>query len=178
MTRGSARREIPRADPPDRRRVLGVGGAVGLTVVLGFGLTGCADSAALGLVRQACQHVVDLPGALPAGCRTEPDAARAAADRARAAAQLQTASPLAAEAAGQAPQWQALMATLAESDRLPESDLVQRPGRAVRRGRVQRRAGATAPAHGARATRDHRPCPHPRRPRVTAHRRRGIRPWG
>jgi hypothetical protein len=48
----------------------------------------------------------------------------AADERARAAAELQTASPLAAEAAGQAPQWQALMATLSENSRLPESDLV------------------------------------------------------
>jgi hypothetical protein len=49
----------------------------------------------------------------------------ASSDLAKAQAQLQTASPLAAEAAGQAPQWQALMATLAENSRLPESDLVQ-----------------------------------------------------
>ena len=120
---GSARWEIPRADPPGRRRVLGAGGALGLTVVLGFGLTGCADSAALGLVRQACHHV-QLSLVLYRQAQDQPDAKLAAAERARAAAQLQTASPLAAEAAGQAPQWQALMATLAENSRLPESDLV------------------------------------------------------
>jgi hypothetical protein len=52
------------------------------------------------------------------------DPAVAARDRSQAQDQLQTASPLAAEAAGQAPQWQALMATLAEDSRLPESYLV------------------------------------------------------
>jgi hypothetical protein len=91
--------------------------------MLGFGLTGCADSAALGLVRQACHHV-RLSLALYRQAQNQPDATLAADERSRAASQLQTASPLAAEAAGQAPQWQALMATLAENSRLPESDLV------------------------------------------------------
>ena len=92
-------------------------------MVLGVGLTGCANGAALGLVRQACHHV-DLSLALYRASEQTSDPARAAADRTRAQEELQTASPLAAEAAGQAPQWQALMGTLAENSRLPESALV------------------------------------------------------
>ena len=55
--RGSARRETPRAEPPGLWRLLRTGGAIGLTVALGAGLLGCANGAALGLVRQACHHV-------------------------------------------------------------------------------------------------------------------------
>jgi hypothetical protein len=120
---GSARWEIPRADPPGVERILGWGAAVAVTVVLGAGLTGCANGAALGLVRQACHHV-NLSLALYRASEHTSDPARAAADRTRAEEELQTASPLAAEAAGQAPQWQALMGTLAENSRLPESELV------------------------------------------------------
>jgi hypothetical protein len=88
------------------------------------GLAGCADSAALGLVQQACHHV-KISLALYQASEHEANAQVASQDLAQAQAQLQTASHLAAEAAGQAPQWQALMATLAENSRLPESDLVQ-----------------------------------------------------
>ncbi|HXQ43237.1 MAG TPA: hypothetical protein VN816_01255 [Acidimicrobiales bacterium] len=114
---------FPRADPPGLRRVLAACAAVGISLGLGVGVAGCANGAALGLVRQACQHV-KLSLALYAAAERETDAKVAAEDRARAVSQLQTASPLAAEAAGEAPQWQALMATLAENSRLPESDLV------------------------------------------------------
>jgi hypothetical protein len=120
---GSARWENPRADPPGVRRILGLAAAVGVALALGVGLTGCADGAALGLVRQACHHV-NVSLALYRESLHTADATRAADDRTEAEEQLQTASPLAAEAAGQAPQWQALMATLAENSRLPESDLV------------------------------------------------------
>jgi len=86
-------------------------------------LAGCADSAALGLVRQACHHV-DLSLALYHASEKEPDAALAGRERVKAEIELQTAAPLATEAAGEAPQWQALMATLGEGSRLPESDIV------------------------------------------------------
>jgi hypothetical protein len=97
--------------------------AVGVTVSLGVGLTGCASNAALGLVQQACHHV-QISLALYRASQRAPNAAVADQDLAEAGNQLQTASPLASEAAGEAPQWQALMATLAENSRLPESDLV------------------------------------------------------
>jgi predicted nicotinamide N-methyase len=122
-TCGSARWENPRADPSRIRRVLGAGAAIGVAAILGAGLAGCANSAALGLVRQACQHVT-MSIKFYDAARTAPDAQRAAHDREQAQDQLQIASPLAAEAAGQSPQWQALMATLAENSRLPEANLV------------------------------------------------------
>jgi hypothetical protein len=121
--RGSARPEIRCAVPHRRTRRWGGCAAVAVTVALGLGLTGCADSAALGLVRQAC-HNVTKSLALYRKSEKEPDAKLAASERARAETQLENASPLATEAAGQAPQWQALMATLAETSRLPEANLM------------------------------------------------------
>jgi hypothetical protein len=97
---------------------------VAVTGFLAVGLTGCANGAALGLVQQACHHV-QLSLSLYRESLQEPDSTRAARESDAAAAQLQAASPLATEAAGEAPQWQALMATLAENSRLPESALVQ-----------------------------------------------------
>jgi hypothetical protein len=94
---------------------------------MSVGLSGCGNSAALGLVRQACHHV-ELSLALYRSSQTEPSPQRAAKERAQAQRQLQIAAPLAAIAAGQAPQWQAFMATLAENSRLPESDLVHALG--------------------------------------------------
>jgi len=122
--RGSARWEIPRADPTGIRRALRACALTGVALSFGLGVSGCANSAALGLVRQACHHV-NISLALYRASERDPDVRQAADDRSRAEAQLQTASPLAAEAAGEASQWQALMATLAEGGRLPESDLVQ-----------------------------------------------------
>jgi hypothetical protein len=92
-------------------------------VALGLGLTSCADAAALGLVHQAC-HDVSVSLVLYRESQREPDPKLAARDLARAETQLENASPLATEAAGEAPQWQALMATLAETSRLPEANLM------------------------------------------------------
>ena len=134
-------------------------------MVLGAGLVGCADGAALGLVHQACQHV-QRSLQLYQSAEQQPDAKLAADERARASAQLTAASPLAAEAAGQAPQWQALMATLAENSRLPESDLVP----------ALRQQCAVAPAVGPPVP----PCPPPpcRHPPVSSRRGEGRRPDG
>ena len=118
---GSARGEIPSADPPRTGRRLALAAVV--TGAVGWGLAGCANSAALGLVHQAC-HRVDASVALYQRALTQPDAAVAARDKERAEALLQDAVPLATQAAGEAPQWQALMATVGETSRLPESDLV------------------------------------------------------
>jgi hypothetical protein len=120
--RGSAR-DISRADPPRTRRALGTAGAIAVVMGLGAGLTGCANSAALGLVRQACHHVA-ISVALYHEAQKQSDPTLAAKERGQAEDQLGQASPLAAIAAGEASQWQALMATLAENSRLPESDLV------------------------------------------------------
>jgi hypothetical protein len=105
------------------RRGLGRWAAVAVTVAVAVGLSGCADSAARGLVVQACKHVT-LSLTLFRESEVEANPARAAHERNEAQIQLQTAAPIATVAAGQAPQWQALMATLSESSRLPESSLV------------------------------------------------------
>ena len=134
--RRSGRRGIPPADRYHRRLLPGVVGAVALSVALGGAVGGCADSAALGLVRQACGHVQrSLTFYRASESATNPTTA--ARDRNAAQSQLETAAPLAAEAAGEAPQWQALMATLSENSRLPEANLVpalQQQCAAVRSG--------------------------------------------
>jgi hypothetical protein len=93
------------------------------TAAATLALSGCANSAALGLVRQACHHV-ELSLALYRSSLTETNPQRAAQEQSQAEQQLEIASPLASIAAGQAPQWDAFMATLAENTRLPEADLV------------------------------------------------------
>jgi hypothetical protein len=120
---GSARRGFPGADPHGIRRGARAWAAVGVTVALGVGLGGCAQSAALGLVRQACHHV-SLSITLYRASERQADPTVAARERVQAQAQLQSAAPLATVAAGEASQWQALMATLSENSRLPEATLI------------------------------------------------------
>ncbi|MHB8594892.1 MAG: hypothetical protein ACYDB3_11285 [Acidimicrobiales bacterium] len=108
MTRRSARRAPPLA---------------AVAMLAGVALAGCANSDALGLVGQACAHVERSLAEYRAAGRSTV-AANADAERAVALAELRLALPLAATAAGEAAQWQALMTTLAESSRVPESDLV------------------------------------------------------
>ncbi|MGH9018030.1 MAG: hypothetical protein ACRDY1_09830, partial [Acidimicrobiales bacterium] len=112
-----------RADPPGLGRWGGSAATLAVVVALGAAMSACAGSAALGLVQQAC-HDVSRSLALYRSAQHESDPARAARERTEAEVQLQTASPLATEAAGQAPQWQPLMATLAETSRLPESEMI------------------------------------------------------
>ena len=115
-------RRAPRERPPNRSRRLSLS-ALALTAALGLGLTACANGDAHALVVQACRHVT-LSLSLYRRAQSQTDAAMAERQRNDAEFQLQLAAPLAAVAAGQAPQWQALMATLSETSRLPESDLV------------------------------------------------------
>jgi len=91
---------------------------------IALGATGCSNSNALGLVRQACGHVhrsLDLYDR--ASTASSPAAKQAG--QAAALAELRLALPLAGSAAGESPQWQALMTTLEESSRVPESVLVR-----------------------------------------------------
>jgi len=90
---------------------------------MAVGLGGCADSNGLALARQACQHV-ERSFALYRASVADPDPARASALAASAEEELRTALPLAAVAAGEAPQWQALMTTLGETSSAPESELI------------------------------------------------------
>lgn len=118
------------AGPPSPRRTLPslrtlrTCAAVGAAVAAGVTLTACSGGAALGLATQTCAYV-QKSLVLYRESLTQPGTPQAAEEQAQATAQLQDAAPLAAEAAGESPQWQALMATVGESTRLPEADLVQ-----------------------------------------------------
>ena len=92
----------------------------GLAAVM---LSGCSNAHALSLVRQACTHV-EQSLHLYQQSSSDTSASGQQADAAAALKQLQLALPLAASAAGENAQWQAFMTTLAESSRVPESDLV------------------------------------------------------
>jgi len=99
---------------------------LGLTcvaVVAGLALAGCANQRGLDLARQACRHV-DRSLALYEQSATAVSSVEGDARRSEALVQLRQALPLAATAAGEASQWQGLMATLAESSHLPEANLV------------------------------------------------------
>jgi hypothetical protein len=98
-------------------------GVVCATVVAGVIVTGCANQRGLDLARQACRHV-DRSLALYVASSTAASSELGGARRSEALAQLRQALPLAATAAGEASQWQGLMATLAESSHVPESDLI------------------------------------------------------
>ena len=106
--------------------------------VVACGLAGCASHDGTDLARQACQHV-ERSLALYQASLHAPSPAVATAKQAQAVAQLRDALPIAATAAGEAGQYQALMATLDESDHLPGVAAGPRPGRAVLGGRLQRR---------------------------------------
>lgn len=88
-----------------------------LALLAGSLLTGCSSQGARNLANQACAHV-------ERGLAAEHKAASAGSVRARvlraeALDQIRTALPLAAVAAGQDTTWQALEATLSESNRVP-----------------------------------------------------------
>jgi hypothetical protein len=96
-------------------------------VVVAMALAGCATHNGTDLARQACQHVERSLTLYRASLHaTSPGVAKA--QQAQAVAELQVALPMAATAAGEAGQFQALMSTLAESDHLPESYLVHALG--------------------------------------------------
>lgn len=84
---------------------------------------GCANHNSFALAREACRHV-DSSLAIYRSAQSAPNPAESAREYAKALQQLRIALPIAASAAGQAEQWQALMATLSESTRVPESELV------------------------------------------------------
>jgi hypothetical protein len=101
-----------------------VRGAAVLVTGLGLAviLSGCAQGDALALAKRACQHV-DTSVSMYRSSQRDPGSAEASKEEADAVEQLRDALPLAAAATGEASQWQALMTTLSESTRLPESDL-------------------------------------------------------
>jgi hypothetical protein len=98
--------------------------AVGIAAVvgLGLGLSACGNSGQ-SLARQACAHV-DQSISFLKQSRRDGNSASAGAMEAKAEAQLRTALPIAAEAAYDDGQWQALMTTLSESNRVSPATLV------------------------------------------------------
>jgi hypothetical protein len=100
-----------------RRLVAGTVAVVGLgTLLSACGTDGTA------LAKRACTHV-DRSLALFTEATTVADPSRATQLRDEAYIQLRQALPIAAQAAYHDGQWQALMTTLAESSRVPESTL-------------------------------------------------------
>lgn len=97
--------------------------AVVAAVALAAGLSSCATSNGRALAQKACHHVA-LSLASYRRAQASPGSADAARERANAQTQLRAALPIAATAAGDSSQWQALMATLSNSTRVPESVLV------------------------------------------------------
>jgi hypothetical protein len=91
--------------------------------LIACGLAGCANHDGVNLARQACRHVRSSLTLYQSSLHA-PSPAVAKAKQSQAVAQLRDALPIAATAAGEAGQFQGLMATLAESDHLPESLLV------------------------------------------------------
>lgn len=97
--------------------------AAAVAALCATGTAACGTSDALALARQACGHVQRSISLYQASQSAGTPAARQQ-QAAAALAELRQALPLAATAAGESAQWQALMTTLTESSRVPESDLV------------------------------------------------------
>ena len=98
--------------------------ATGAVVVVGLGafLSACSNSGTT-LAKQACTHV-DRSLTLLAESARQADAASSTVLQQEAYLQLRQALPIAAEAAYHDGQWQSLMTTVAESNRVPETTLV------------------------------------------------------
>jgi hypothetical protein len=98
--------------------------AAGTVVVIGLGatLSACGNSGTA-LAKQACGHI-DRSLTLLARSDHQTDAGAATQLKQQAYQQLRQALPIAAEAAYHDGQWQALMTTVSESNRVPETTLV------------------------------------------------------
>jgi hypothetical protein len=88
-----------------------------LALFSGAALTGCSGQDSQALAQKACTHVES--GLTAAHKSASVDLAQAAALEATALQQIRAALPFAAEAAGEDTTWQALEATLSESNRVP-----------------------------------------------------------
>lgn len=86
-------------------------------------LSACSSSDALTLARQACTYVQSSISLYNAASKNK-DPKAANVQYANALQDLRKAEPLASIAAGEDTQWQALQATLSESSRVPEKNLI------------------------------------------------------
>ncbi len=93
-----------------------------VTVIVGTSLAACGNSG-MALARQACTHV-DRSILLLHQATRQPTLMDGAKLGQQAYDQLRSALPIAAQAAYHDGQWQSLMTTLSESDRVPEATLV------------------------------------------------------
>jgi hypothetical protein len=107
------------SSPSSAQRLAGT-----VLLALGFGvlLSACSNSG-LTLAKQACSHI-DQSITLLHEADLKADRHEAAQLKQHAYDQLRNALPLAAEAAYHDGQWQALMTTVSESNRVPETTLV------------------------------------------------------
>ena len=109
---------MPRSGSANRsaRTRLVIGCSV-LALIAGTALTGCSNQGSRNLADQACAHVER--GLAAEHKASSAGSLQARALRAEALDEIRAALPLAAVAAGQDTTWQALEATLSESNRVP-----------------------------------------------------------
>jgi hypothetical protein len=97
---------------------------VAALVVMGLGaFLGACGNSGTALAQQACTHINRSINLLEKSDR-QSDHSQAAEDATQAYDQLRAALPIASQAAFQDGQWQALMTTISESNRVPEATLV------------------------------------------------------
>jgi hypothetical protein len=99
--------------------------AAGGIIAIGLGATvsACGNNGTA-LAKQACTHVTLSISLLHKSEAPTDQSTQAAELKNRAYVELLSALPIAAQAASQDEQWQALMTTLSESNRVPEATLV------------------------------------------------------
>jgi hypothetical protein len=108
--------------PPDGRRLRAAVAGVAFVVGTGITLSACGDSGQA-LAKQACTHI-DRSISLLRESSDPSGSAHSAELQQQAYVQLRKALPLTAEAAYDDGQWQALMTTVSESNRVPEQTLI------------------------------------------------------
>jgi hypothetical protein len=108
--------------PPLPARFWRLAAGTVLVVGLGTGLSACGNDGTA-LAKQACTHVNRSLSLLTQAAR-QTDATVAGQLQQEAYVQLRQALPIAAQAAYHDGQWQALMTTVSESNRVPETTLV------------------------------------------------------
>jgi hypothetical protein len=144
VTVAAVGRRVPRSAGRRQRWAL----AVIVVAALSVGLAACSSGGA-DLARQACGHV-DKSLALFKRAGETPNQADANTLAVRAYVELRNALPLAAKAAANDGQFQALMTTLSESNRVSEQHLItslRDQCAAAQQSNPLQPAGPTGPAH-------------------------------
>lgn len=108
--------------PGGRRRWRATATGVALAIALGTALSACGNGGQT-LAREACSHITRSITLLHQS-QDRSDPVRSAQLQQEAYQELRKALPLTAEAAYDDGQWQALMTTVSESNRVPETTLI------------------------------------------------------